>query len=162
MESENHRELLILLNRGLARELQVAIQYMIQHTLLTGKKESIVDVQPSELKRSTFIGKHSQMWLPGNSLKKIAVTEMRHAESIAERIVALEEKPTSQPDSVMIGDSPLEMMQIDRGAEESAIQLYTQIIDIAKKQGDEITVQLFQQILADEQSHLGMFNSVLR
>lgn len=161
MESENHRELLILLNRGLARELQVAIQYMIQHTLMTGKKESVVDVQPSDLKRSTFIGRHSQLWLPGNSLKKIAVAEMRHAESIAERIVALEEKPTSQPDPVLIGDSPGEMIKIDRGAEESAIQLYTQIIDVANKQGDEITAKLFQQILADEHSHLGLFNSML-
>ncbi len=161
MESENHRQLLILLNQGLARELQVAIQYMIQHTLLTGRKDSIIDVQPSELKRSAFIGRHSQLWLPGNSLKKIAVAEMRHAESIAERIVALEEEPTSQPDHVLIGDSPKEMMQIDRGAEESAIQLYTQIIDVANKQADEMTAKLFHQILADEQYHLELFNRML-
>ena len=118
---ENRVELLTLLNKAVARELQVSIQYMLQHTLLTSGKEFL-----------------------GTSLKKIAVTEMRHAEAVAERIVAWEEKPTTQPDPVVIGDSPTEMIEIDQEAEEGAIRLYTQIIDMAKKQGDEITVKLFQ------------------
>ena len=161
MKSENHGEMLNLLNSALARELQVAIQYMIQHTLMTGKKETVPSVEPSQQKLNTFIGKHASMWLPGTNLKKIAVTEMRHAESIAERIVAMEEKPTSQPDTVMIGDSSQEMIEIDKAAEESAIQLYTEIIDLAKKQVDDITAKLFQQILTDEKSHLGIFTNML-
>jgi bacterioferritin len=159
---EDRAELLILLNKAVARELQVSIQYMLQHTLLTGGKESKTDVKPSQSKQGKFIGSHSPLWLPGTSLKKIAVTEMRHAEAVAERIVALEEKPTSQPDPVVIGDSPTQMIEINREAEEGAIRLYTQIIDVAKKQGDEITIKLFQQILSDEENHLKIFKDILQ
>lgn len=101
------------------------------------------------------------MWFPVTSLKKIAVTEMRHAEAVVERIVALEEKPTSQLDPVVIGDSPGEMIEINREAEEGVIRLYTRIIDVAKKQGDQITAKLFQQILSDEENHLRTFKEML-
>jgi bacterioferritin len=159
---ENHVELLALLNKAVARELQVSIQYMLQHTLLTGGKESKTDIEPSRSKQGKFIGSHSPLWFPGMSLKKIAVTEMRHAEAVAERVVALDEKPTSQPDPVIIGGSPIQMIEINREAEEGAIRLYTQIIDVAKKQGDEVTIKLFQQILSDEENHLKIFKEVLQ
>lgn len=159
---ENGPELLALLNKAVARELQVSIQYMLQHTLLTGGKESRTGVETSQSKQGKFIGSHSPLWLPGTSLKKIAVTEMRHAEAIAERIVFLEERPTSQPDTVVIGDNPTEMIGINREAEEEAIRLYMQIIDMAKKQGDEVTAKLFQQILSDEETHLKIFKGMLQ
>jgi bacterioferritin len=158
---ENRLELLTLLNKALARELQVSIQYMLQHTLLTGGKEHKTGAETSQSKQGKFIGSHSPLWLPGTSLKKIAVTEMRHAEAVAERIVSLEERPTTQPDTVVIGDSPTEMIGINRDAEEEAIRLYNQIIDLAKKQGDEVTTKLFQQILSDEENHLKIFKDIL-
>lgn len=158
---EDPAELLTLLNMAVARELQVSIQYMIQHTLMTGGKESQTHAETNQSKQGKFIGSHSPLWFPGTSLKKIAVTEMRHAEAIAERIVALEEKPTAQPDPVVIGDSTAQMIEIDREAEEEAIRLYTQIIEVAKKQGDETTVKLFQRILSDEENHLNIFKDIL-
>jgi bacterioferritin len=134
---------------------------MLQHTLLTGEKESRANVERSQMKRDTFIERHSPLWFPGTSLKKIAVTEMRHAEAIAERIVALGEKPTAKSEPVIIGDSTKEMIEINREVEEVAIQLYTQIIDIAKRQDDEITTKLFEQILADEKDHFRIFKNML-
>jgi bacterioferritin len=160
-KTESFVGLISLLNRAVARELQVSIQYMLQHTLLTGGKESKENVESLQIKRDTFIERHSPTWFPGTSLKKIAVTEMRHAEAVAERIVALGEIPTSDPEPVVIGDSSREMIEINQKAEEGAIQLYTQIIEAAKKQGDEITAKLFEQILSDEKNHLRMFKNVL-
>ncbi|MFC1982625.1 hypothetical protein ACFLV5_02420 [Chloroflexota bacterium] len=110
--AENRAELLTLLNKAVARELQVSIQYMLQHTLLTGGKEAKTDAEPSQSKQGKFIGSHSPLWFPGTSLKKIAVIEMRHAEAVAERIVALEEKPTTQPDPVVIAVSNGSQIQI--------------------------------------------------
>jgi bacterioferritin len=159
---ENQAELLALLNKAVARKLQVSMQYMLQHTLLTSGKESETYVESFQSKQGKFIGSHSPLWFPGTSLKKIAVTEMRHAEAVAERIVALEEKPTTQPDLVVIGDSPTQMIEINREAEEGAIRLYTQIVDIANKQGDELTKKLFQQILSDEENHLRIFKDMLQ
>ena len=135
---------------------------MLQHTLLTGGKESKTDVETLQSKQGKFIGSNSPLWFAGTSLKKIAVTEMRYAEANAERIVALEEKSTIQPDPVVIGDSSTRMIEINREAEEGAIRLYTQIINAAKKQGDEVTTKLFQQILSDEENHLKIFKDMLQ
>ncbi len=55
----------------------------------------------------------------------------------------------------------LNKAEINRKAEEGAIQLYMQIIDVAKKQGDEIITKLFQQILSEEESHLRTFKDML-
>jgi bacterioferritin (cytochrome b1) len=55
----------------------------------------------------------------------------------------------------------LNKAEINRKAEEGAIQLYMQIIDVAKKQGDEITTKLFQQILSEEENHLRTFKDML-
>jgi bacterioferritin len=134
----------------------------LQHTSLTGGKGSKTDAEPSQMKKGKFIGSHSPLWFPGTSLKKIAVTEMRHTEPVAERIVASGERPSTQPDPVVIGDSPKEMIEMDREAEEGAIRLYMQIIDVAKKQGDKITTKLFQQILSDEENHLKTFQDMLQ
>ncbi|MHA2183319.1 MAG: hypothetical protein ACXAAH_18020, partial [Promethearchaeota archaeon] len=81
-------ELLGLLNAALARELQVSVQYMLQHAIWNGKTSK----SKSELKESKskkFVATHFPIFLPGVSLKKIAITEMRHAEKIAERITLL-------------------------------------------------------------------------
>ena len=65
-------ELLDLLNSAIARELQVSIQYMWQHVLWSG-------VQGHAVK---------------DELKSIGITEMKHAEAIAERL----ELPGRHPD----------------------------------------------------------------
>ncbi len=95
------QELLDLLNKGIARELQVAIQYMWQHVQWTGIKGFSVK----------------------DEIKKIAITEMKHAEDIAERLVYLGGKPTTKPSPIVIGSSLKEMIELDKKAEAEAIEL---------------------------------------
>jgi bacterioferritin (cytochrome b1) len=53
------------------------------------------------------------------------------------------------------------MLENDREQESAAVQLYTHIIDVAQDQGDEVTVKLFEGILADEEAHLALFSTLL-
>lgn len=133
------KALMDMLNRAIARELQVSIQYMWQHVLWKGTKGFAVK----------------------DELKKIAITEMKHAEAIAERLAYLGGIPTSKPEPIFIGENLKEMLSQDKKDEEGAIKLYKQIIDTARKEDDETTKKLFQGILADEEEHHDTFTSLL-
>ncbi len=86
------KELLDLLNAAIARELQVSIQYMWQHVQWKGVKGFAVS----------------------DELKKIAITEMKHAEMIAERLNYLGGTPTTQPDPINVGETLKEMIRAGR------------------------------------------------
>jgi bacterioferritin len=128
-----------LMNQGIARELQVAIQYMWQHVLWSGVKGFAVQEE----------------------LKKIAIAEMKHAEMIAERLYYLEGIPTTKPTTIVVGKTLKEMITQDVKDEEGAIKLYNQIIDLARKEEDEVTNRLFRAILADEEDHHDTFTTLL-
>ncbi|MGB2696647.1 MAG: ferritin-like domain-containing protein [Candidatus Zixiibacteriota bacterium] len=133
------KELLDLLNQAIAREIQVSIQYMWQHVLWKGVKAFAVK----------------------DELKSIAVTEMKHAEDIAERLAYLGGTPTTKPDPIFIGETLKEMLEKDEKDEEGAIALYKQIIGMAIKEKDQTTEQLFKKILADEEEHHDTFSGLL-
>ncbi|PJB48952.1 MAG: ferritin, partial [Chloroflexi bacterium CG_4_9_14_3_um_filter_45_9] len=96
-----------------------------------------------------------------DELKKIAITEMKHAEAIAERLFYLGGTPTTKPEPIFVGETLKEMIAQDTKDEEGAVKLYRQIIDIARKEGDETTNRLFRQILQDEEDHHDTFTSLL-
>lgn len=95
-----------------------------------------------------------------DELRSISIVEIKHAEAITERLFYLGEKTTTKPAPIFVGDTLKEMIEADKKAEE-AIQLYKQIIERARKEGDETTNRLFRQILADEEDHHGTFVSLM-
>ena len=133
------KKLMDLMNKAIAREIQVSIQYMWQHVLWKGVKAFAVK----------------------DELKNIAITEMKHAEEIAERLAYLGGTPTTKPDPIFVGDTLEEMLKKDKKDEEGAITLYKKIIETAKKEKDETTKRLFQKILADEEEHHDTFSGLL-
>ncbi|MFQ6053732.1 MAG: bacterioferritin [Candidatus Bathyarchaeia archaeon] len=132
MASERLKE---LLNRGIARELQVSIQYMWQHVLVTGIEGVTVEA----------------------ILKETAIAEMKHAEAIAERLASLGGTLTTKPDPIFVGVTLEEMLGADIKAEEEALALYGEVIKVAEGEGDTTTRRLFEEILADEEAHLETF-----
>jgi len=68
-------ELMALLVDATGREMKVAMQYMLQHSLCIAEDSS-------SSKAAGFVASHRSVFLPGKSLKKIAITEMRHAEEL--------------------------------------------------------------------------------
>jgi bacterioferritin len=127
------------LNQAIARELQVAIQYMWQHVQWGGVKGFAVQ----------------------NELKSIAIVEMRHAEAIAERLYYLGGIPTTKPDPILVGTTLKEMIAQDAKDEENAINLYKKIVEQARKEGDETTSRLFHEILQQEEDHHDTFTTLL-
>jgi bacterioferritin len=128
-----------LLNMSIARELQVSIQYMWQHVQWRGVKAFAVK----------------------DELKSIAIAEMKHAEAIAERLAYLGGTPTTKPEPILVGESLKEMLEKDASDEQGAIKLYKEVIDLARREGDETTMKLFQQILMEEEDHHDTFTSLL-
>jgi len=132
-------ELLEMMNRAIARELQVSIQYMWQHIQWVGVKGFSVRDQ----------------------LKLTAINEMTHAEMIADRLNYLGGKATTTPDPISVGDNLKEMIGFDIKAEEEAVAMYNKIIEICREENDIVTRKLFEQILEDEENHLDMFEGWL-
>lgn len=153
-------ELLELLNQALARELQVSIQYMLQHAIGTGQAAAALG-KTQAAKQAKFLGSHFPYWLPGDRLKKVAITEMRHAESIAERVVSLGGEPATQPEVIELGKTTIEMLRNDRRLEQEAVELYGTIVQVAEVVGDDVTMKLFQRILSDEEEHHRIFSELL-
>ena len=133
------KKLMELLNKAIAREIQVSIQYMWQHVLATGVESAAIE----------------------DIFKKIAITEMKHAEEIAERLAYFGGTPTTKPDPIFVGGSLKEMLQTDVKAEEEAMALYKQTIKVADEEGDSTTRRLFEEILADEEDHHDTFTKLL-
>lgn len=156
----NSAELLTLLNKAIARELQVSIQYMFQHAIGAGRGSAVSGKTRSD-RQSKFVASHSAYWLPSSTLKKIAIAEMRHAEAIAERVVLLGGEPTTRPEAITIGNTTKEMLENDREQERAAIELYGLVIDVAGKESDDVTMDLFQKILSDEERHHRVFSDLL-
>jgi len=133
------KKLIELLNRGIARELQVSIQYMWQHVLAKGVESVAVEA----------------------IFREIAITEMKHAEVIAARLAYLGGTPTTKPNPIFVGGSVKEMLQTDVKAEEEAIALYKQIIKVADEEGDVTARRLFEEILGEEEKHHDTFTKLL-
>jgi bacterioferritin len=153
-------ELMDLLNQALGRELHVSVQYMLQHGVEAGRTLEGAGLTSASV-QSKFIGSHVPYFLPGARLKKIAITEMRHAEAITERITLLGGEPVTQADPAFTGKTTQDMLENDRQQEQGAIGLYQHIIGVAEAAHDPVTKALFQRILKDEQSHLRTFTDLL-
>lgn len=128
-----------MLNDAIAMEIAVSIQYMWQHVQVIGVKAVAVQ----------------------DIFKKIAITEMKHAETIAERLWYLTETPTTKPKPINVGGSLKEFLEIDAKAEEEAISFYKMIIKQAESEGDVTTAFMFKEILEDEEEHHDTFTTML-
>jgi bacterioferritin len=133
------KKLLDQLNEAIARELQVAIQYMWQHVQWGGVKGFAVQ----------------------GELKSIAIAEMKHAESIAERLYYLGAIPTTKPTPIFVGKTLKEMIAQDIKDEAGAITLYKKIIEMATKEGDVTTAFMFKGILEQEEEHHDTFTTLM-
>ena len=130
------QKVITLLNEARARELAAISQYMVQHY---------------ELEDADF-GK-----LAGK-MKEIAIQEMKHAEALAERILFLKGEPTTKPDAVAkkgqeIGD----MLKTDVALETQAVKMYNDASVACAAAKDQISKQLFEKLLGEEEEHLNIF-----
>lgn len=134
------QRLLDILNRSIARELQVSTQYMWHHVMAVGLESPAV--------RDLF--------------RDIAIQEMKHAEKFAERLDLLGGVPTTQPSPIMVGGDIRKMIQDDVVAEEEAVEMYREAIKIATEVDDPVTRLMYEEILESEEDHLKTFSDLLK
>jgi bacterioferritin len=138
-----------LLNQAVSREIQVSLQYMLQHA----KMEKLISKCIAEnilLDKTTYEA-------VGKFLREIAIEEMKHAADIMERIYYLGGEATTKSDKVTVGNSLSEFARLGVEAEEEALILYRKIISATREIGDRQTRQMFQKIYAAEEAHLFKF-----
>jgi len=133
------KKVIDLLNAARSRELSAITQYMAQHY---------------ELEDQDF-GKLAK------KLKEIGIQEMKHAEALAERILFLKGEPTSKPDAIAKkGQSIAEMLKTDMALESAAIKMYNEAAVVCAAEKDQISKQLFEKLLGEEEGHFNDFENV--
>ena len=133
------KKVIDLLNAARSRELSAITQYMAQHY---------------ELEDQDY-GKLAK------KLKEIGIQEMKHAEALAERILFLEGEPTTKPDAmVKKGQSIAEMLKTDMALDSASIKMYNEAAVVCAQEKDQISKQLFEKLLGEEEGHFNDFENV--
>lgn len=128
-----------ILNEDRGYELAATMQYMGHHYTASG-----MDALP-------FI----------DEIKAIAIQEMKHAESLAERIAYLGGMPTKNPTEIMQGGTLDKMVHDDLASEEGAIARYKAHITVCDAEGDTTTRLMLEQILSQEEEHASTLETML-
>ncbi len=142
-----------LLNSAVEREIQVSLQYLLQHA----KMEKLIKKKLPEnilLDKTTYDA-------VGKFLREIGIQEMKHAASIMERIYYLGGQATTMAKKPVIGNSLSEFARLGVGAEEEALVLYRQILEATIENGDYETREVFEKIYSEEEVHLFKFQEYI-
>jgi bacterioferritin len=90
-----------------------------------------------------------------DTIKHRAITEMKHAEKLIERILFLNSTPSvGQLNEITIGSNVEEQFKTDQQAEQGAVEAYNNAINLAVRSQDDGTAELLRSILHDEEEHL--------
>ncbi|MCW5887695.1 MAG: ferritin-like domain-containing protein, partial [Anaerolineales bacterium] len=88
--------------------------------------------------------------------------EQRHAQFLANKIVALGGEPTTQPRPVATAESNREMLEAVLEAEQRAVRDYTQRAEDAEEYGDKGLAVELENIVSDETRHAEETERILR
>ncbi len=138
---------------------------------MKGKKEVIAALNEA-LKLE--LGAINQYWVHYRMLEnwgfnKIAkkeraesIEEMEHADKLVARILFLEGHPNLQHVApLMIGESLKEVLECDLKGEHIAREHYTKSREICRKAEDYVSMQLFEELLEDEEGHIDFLETQL-
>jgi bacterioferritin len=87
-------------------------------------------------------------------IKKQSIDEMKHAETIMERILFLDGTPSMEPLALAIGKDVRAMIQNDLHLEIEAVAMYNEAVLIATEEKDNGSRDLFVALLKDEEEHV--------
>ena len=133
------KELLDALNDGLSEELASVIQYMWQRVAARGLESAAI----------------------AGLFKETSMVEMDHAYRVAERIDLLGGVPTTAVGPVKVEGDLLAMLKGDLKAEEDAVELYRNLVKLARKEDDPVTLRLVEDILGETEEHAHKLATIL-
>ena len=128
------------LNKALRHELTAVNQYWLHYRLLDNWGYRAL----------------AKQW------RKESIEEMQHADKLIERIIFLDGFPNMQVlDPLHIGQTVKEVLDCDLAAEFSARALYEEAATYCHSVKDYVTRDLFEALMADEESHIDFLETQL-
>jgi bacterioferritin len=128
-------------------------------------KKPVIDILNEALKLE--LGAINQYWLHYRLLDdwgftKLAkkeraesIEEMEHADKLVTRMIFLEGHPNLQHVApLMIGQNLKEVLECDLKGEYVARDLYMKGRELCRKEEDYVSMQLFEELLKDEEGHI--------
>jgi bacterioferritin len=94
-------------------------------------------------------------------IKKQSIDEMKHAESLIERIFFLDGTPSMEPLALSVGQNVKAMIESDLKLELGAVVLYNEAVRIAADEKDNGSRDLFVKLLKDEEEHVDWLEAQL-
>ena len=87
-------------------------------------------------------------------IKKQSIGEMKHAETLMERILFLDGTPSMMPLELKVGSTVKQMIESDLALEVGAVKMYNDSVALATQEGDNGSRDLFVTLLKDEEEHV--------
>ena len=97
----------------------------------------------------------------GAFIKKQSIDEMRHAETLIERLLFLDATPTMQPMDLSVGSTVRQQLEADLVLETNAVAMYNNAIQVARAEGDDASREIFSTLLKDEELHVDWLEAQL-
>jgi bacterioferritin len=94
-------------------------------------------------------------------IKKQSIGEMKHAESLMERILFLDGMPSMEPLALSIGGNVKAMIAADLKLEVNAVAMYNECVRTATDEKDNGSRDLFVALLKDEEDHVDWLEAQL-
>ena len=95
-------------------------------------------------------------------IKKQSIGEMKHAETLIERILFLEGLPNmGDLPRLNVGKDVKQQLQNDLALEVAAVAEYNQAVATCQKAGDNATADLLKELLKDEEEHVDFLETQL-
>jgi bacterioferritin len=139
-EMKGNPRVIEYLNKALTHELTAVNQYWLHYRLLD-------DWGYTKLAKKE---------------REESIEEMQHADKLVDRIIFLEGFPNMQHiDPLMIGQNIKEILECDLKAEFSARALYMEARACCRKEEDYVSMDLFEELLADEEGHINHLETQL-
>src|SRR5579871_4716818 len=98
----------------------------------------------------------------GDFIRKQSIDEMKHAESLIERILFLDGVPKmNELMQLNIGQTVKEQLEADLKLEVNAVTMYNRFVATARDEGDNASRELFERLLKDEEAHVDWLEAQL-
>ena len=130
---KGHPEIIAALNQALKEELTAISQYFLHAEMCDNWRYTKL----------------------GSFIKKQSIDEMRHAESIMERILFLDGTPNmTELLKISVGQNVKSQLENDLKLELAAVEMYNSAVKLSQEKGDNASRELFERLLKDEEKHV--------